>query len=97
MNKNPHKKLNILQIHLIKFVKFYQKYLSPDHSIYARANNHVPFCKHFPTCSEYMIESIEKKWAILGWLNWTWRILRCMPWSKWWYDPVDKSEGKCKK
>jgi len=44
---------------LIYLVKQYQKYLSPDHSFWAR--DKVPYCKHIPTCSEYMIESIEKK------------------------------------
>ena len=47
-------------------------------------------CRFTPTCSEYMIESIEKKWAILWWFNWLLRILRCMPWNKWGYDPVEK-------
>jgi putative component of membrane protein insertase Oxa1/YidC/SpoIIIJ protein YidD len=37
-----------------------------------------------------MIEAVEKKWAILWTIKWTWRILRCMPWNKWGYDPVDK-------
>jgi hypothetical protein len=52
----------------------------------------VPYCKHIPTCSEYMIEAIEKKWVFFGTLKWIWRILRCMPWSKWWYDPVEKNK-----
>ena len=82
--------MNILQKILIKLVKIYQKILSPDHSFWARTLNKPPYCKHFPTCSEYMIESIEKKWAILWWFNWLLRILRCMPWNKWGYDPVDK-------
>lgn len=78
---------------LIKTVRWYQKYLSPDHSLWAKAKNNPPYCKHIPSCSEYMIESIEKKWALFWVLKWTWRILRCMPWNKWGYDPVDK-EGK---
>ena len=53
--------MNILQKTLIKLVKIYQKILSPDHSFWARNLNKPPYCKHFPTCSEYMIESIEKK------------------------------------
>lgn len=82
--------MNLLQKLLIKLVKIYQKLLSPDHSFWARGLDKVPYCKHIPSCSEYMIESIEKKWAIIWTLKWTWRILRCMPWSKWWYDPVEK-------
>jgi putative component of membrane protein insertase Oxa1/YidC/SpoIIIJ protein YidD len=37
-----------------------------------------------------MIESVEKKWAFLGSIKGFFRIMRCMPWNKWWYDPVDK-------
>ncbi len=75
---------------IINAVKKYQKYLSPDHSIWARANDNIPYCKHIPTCSQYMIESVEKSGVILWTIKWTWRILRCMPWNKWGYDPVDK-------
>jgi putative component of membrane protein insertase Oxa1/YidC/SpoIIIJ protein YidD len=46
---------------LIKIMRIYQKYLSPDHSLWAKEKNNPPYCKHIPTCSEYMVESIEKK------------------------------------
>ena len=81
--------MNFVQVTLITTVKAYQKILSPDHSFWARGLSHVPYCKHIPSCSDYMIEAIEKKWAIVGLYKWTLRILRCNPWSKWWYDPVD--------
>lgn len=51
--------MNPAQKFLIASVKTYQKILSPDHSFWAK--NRVPFCKYFPTCSEYMIEAVEKK------------------------------------
>lgn len=88
-------KLNRSQKIIINWVKTYQKYLSPDHSFWAK--NNPPYCKHIPTCSEYMIEAVEKKWAIIGWTKWFFRIIRCMPWNKWWYDPVDKLNYKEKK
>lgn len=81
--------LNYLQKFIIKTVKLYQKYLSPDHSFWAI--NNPPYCKHIPSCSEYMIEAVEKKWAFLWFTKWFLRILRCMPRNKWWYDPVDKN------
>jgi putative component of membrane protein insertase Oxa1/YidC/SpoIIIJ protein YidD len=37
-----------------------------------------------------MIESVEKKWVVIWTSKWIFRILRCMPWSKWWYDPVER-------
>lgn len=87
-------KLNILQKSSIHIIKKYQKYLSPDHSIFAKNMNKPPYCRHYPSCSNYMIESIEKKWFFKWFIKWFFRILRCMPWSKWWYDPVDKNDIK---
>jgi putative component of membrane protein insertase Oxa1/YidC/SpoIIIJ protein YidD len=39
-----------------------------------------------------MIEAVEKKWVIIWTFKWIWRILRCMPFTKWGYDPVDKEK-----
>lgn len=75
---------------IIKLIKTYQKYLSPDHSVWARAMDKPPYCKHIPSCSEYMIEAVEKRWVIKWLGKWTYRIVRCNPWSKGGYDPVDK-------
>ena len=79
---------NIFQNTIIKIVKQYQKYLSPDHSFWAK--NNPPYCQHIPSCSEYMIEAVEKKGAIKGSIKGVFRIMRCMPWSKGGYDPVEK-------
>jgi len=46
---------------IIKIVKIYQRYLSPDHSFWAKSLDNPPYCKHIPSCSEYMIEAVEKK------------------------------------
>ena len=54
------KKLNIFQKIIIRTIKVYQKYLSPDHSFWAKHRNH-PYCRYFPTCSQYFIEAVEKK------------------------------------
>ena len=85
--------MNRVQKFIIKTVRFYQKYFSPDHSFWAKIRwNH--YCKYFPTCSEYMIEDVEKKWAFKWFFMWVWRIMRCMPWSKWWIDFVEKEKNK---
>jgi putative membrane protein insertion efficiency factor len=48
-----------------------------------------PACRFQPTCSVYMMEAVEKYGALKG----TWmgvkRILRCQPFCKGGYDPVN--------
>jgi putative component of membrane protein insertase Oxa1/YidC/SpoIIIJ protein YidD len=46
---------------LIKLIEKYQKYISPDHSDWAKKNNKPPYCKFTPSCSEYTKQAIEKK------------------------------------
>ena len=64
---------------MISAVKFYQKNISPAMG---------PHCKYCPTCSEYMVDSLEKYGAVKGLAKGAWRILRCNPFSKGGYDPV---------
>ena len=46
---------------LLSLISIYQKIFSPDHSFWARSLNKPPYCKHIPSCSDYMKEAIEKK------------------------------------
>jgi len=51
-------------------------------------------CRFTPTCSEYAMEAIHKRGAIVGgWLA-AGRICRCHPWGKGGHDPVPK-DGLC--
>lgn len=63
---------------LIFPVRFYQKFISPIFQ---------PSCRFKPTCSNYMIEAIEKH-GVKGVLMGVARILRCHPWSEVGDDPV---------
>lgn len=63
-------------------IKLYQITLSP---FLGRS------CKYLPTCSNYGVEAIRKKGIIKGFFLIGWRILRCNPWSKGGFDPVDKN------
>ncbi len=72
----------------IAAIRLYQRYLSPDHSVWARAAGHR-HCRFHPTCSEYAVEAIEKKGLSRGVAKAAWRILRCNPWSRGGEDPVD--------
>ena len=44
-------------------------------------------CRFTPTCSNYMIQAIEKYGALRGVWKGTWRILRCHPWHPGGHDP----------
>ena len=66
---------------LISLIRFYQKKISPLKK---------PCCRFYPTCSAYALEAIEKKGVIKGTALAIWRILRCNPFNKGGYDPVEK-------
>lgn len=68
---------------LIKLIEKYKKYLSPI--IKATGTN----CKYYPSCSEYMKQAIEKYGCLLGILKGIKRILKCNPFSKGGYDPLN--------
>ncbi|MFC4652078.1 membrane protein insertion efficiency factor YidD [Lactococcus nasutitermitis] len=63
----------------IAFVRFYQRFISPLTP---------PSCRYYPTCSNYMIQAIQKHGAGKGILMGTARILRCHPFCKPGYDLV---------
>jgi len=65
---------------LILLIRVYQRLVSPLLR---------PACRFAPTCSEYIIESIEKKGLFFGVLKGIWRILRCNPFTPGGYDPVE--------
>ena len=66
---------------IIKLIRLYQKYI--------RGLNPKDIgCKFYPTCSDYMIQAIEKHGIFKGMAMGVWRILRCNPFSKGGYDPV---------
>ncbi|MFH1416364.1 MAG: membrane protein insertion efficiency factor YidD [Elusimicrobiota bacterium] len=45
-------------------------------------------CRFYPSCSEYFIQSIEKKGIMPGFVNGISRVVKCHPFSKGGYDPV---------
>ena len=67
---------------LIKILKFYKKEVSP---FFSTIGVH---CKYEPTCSEYMMQAIEKYGAFKGFLLGIQRFLKCNPLSKGGYDPL---------
>lgn len=67
----------------IFLIKFYKKHVSP---FFEMLGIH---CKYEPTCSEYAIQAIEKYGFLKGFFLSIKRILRCNPFSKGGYDPLE--------
>jgi len=61
-------------------IKTYQRAISPMFP---------PSCRFYPTCSEYSVQAITKYGVLKGSAKSVWRILRCNPFNKGGYDPVD--------
>jgi putative membrane protein insertion efficiency factor len=64
---------------VVAALSFYKRFLSPF----------VPAaCRYRPTCSEYMLEAVEKYGVRRGvWMG-TMRLLRCHPFHQGGFDPV---------
>jgi hypothetical protein len=46
-----------------------------------------PLCPYYPSCSEYMIQAIQKDGPFLGSLRGLGRLCRCHPFCRGGYDP----------
>lgn len=66
-------------INLIKLYQFFSKF-TPK------------VCRYYPSCSNYMIEAIQKFGIIRGLFLGILRILRCHPFTPGGYDPVPSKE-----
>lgn len=67
---------------IIRVIKLYQAFPSCVHGL----------CRFYPTCSNYMIEAIEKFGVLKGLRLGFCRILRCHPFGKKGYDPVKEEK-----
>lgn len=47
-----------------------------------------PACRYYPSCSNYMIQAVQKYGALKGLFHGARRLLRCAPWGGHGYDPV---------
>jgi len=73
-----HTILRLPALAIIACVRLYQLTLSP---IFGRQ------CRFQPTCSNYMIQAVEKYGALRGSIKGIWRILRCNPLCRGGFDP----------
>ncbi|MBC7438712.1 MAG: membrane protein insertion efficiency factor YidD [Flavobacterium sp.] len=72
---------------LIYLVKFYQVAISP----FTPSS-----CRFEPTCSAYMIQSLQIHGFLKGSFLGIKRILSCHPWGKTGYDPVPSKKNGTK-
>jgi uncharacterized protein len=64
---------------VVQILRFYKRWLSPM----------LPAaCRYHPTCSEYMMQAVEKHGVIRGLPQGIWRLLRCHPFHEGGFDPV---------
>jgi len=68
---------------LIFLLKGYQKFISPMFRCIGIN------CKYYPSCSEYMKQAIEKYGCLKGIYMGVKRLLRCHPFAKGGYDPLN--------
>jgi len=68
---------------IVGIIKFYQIVISPVMG---------PSCRHYPTCSQYFIESLKTHGVLRGLYLSVRRIWRCRPGGSHGYDPVPKRD-----
>jgi len=48
-----------------------------------------PRCKYYPSCSEYAVQAVDRFGILRGLVLAGWRLLRCNPFSRGGFDPVE--------
>jgi uncharacterized protein len=46
-------------------------------------------CKYYPSCSDYAVQAVQRFGILRGLVLAGWRLLRCNPWSRGGFDPVE--------
>ena len=70
---------------LIGALRFYKARISPQLP---------PACRYTPTCSEYAIETLERRGVLVGSALAIKRVLSCNPFSRGGYDPVREARAR---
>ena len=61
-------------------IRLYQRVVSP--ALGSR-------CKYYPSCSSYAAQAVARFGILRGSVLAGWRLLRCNPWSRGGFDPVE--------
>jgi putative membrane protein insertion efficiency factor len=70
----------VLAVIILAPIRLYQRVISP--ALPRR-------CKYEPTCSAYAVDAVRTFGVARGLVLAVWRLLRCNPWSRGGYDPVE--------
>lgn len=77
-----------MRLILLKIIKSYQKYISPDHGGFLKYFKPFGVCKFRPTCSDYTYQAINKYGILKGSFLGIKRVLRCNPFNQGGWDPI---------
>ena len=69
-----------MRLIFVFLIRLYQKFVSPLFP---------PSCRFYPSCSEYAVQAFKKYGVLKGGAKSVWRILRCNPFNKGGYDPLE--------
>jgi putative membrane protein insertion efficiency factor len=72
--------MKIVRTIMVLPIRLYQRLLSP--ALGQR-------CRYYPSCSEYAAQAIGRFGILRGLVLAAWRLLRCNPFSRGGFDPVD--------
>ncbi|MFH1457375.1 MAG: membrane protein insertion efficiency factor YidD [Patescibacteria group bacterium] len=73
---------------LLKIIKLYQKFISPDHGGILQYFKPFGVCRFRPTCSDYVYSAVNKYGIIKGSFLGFKRILKCNPFNKGGWEPL---------
>ncbi len=65
---------------VLALLRVYQRWVSPMFG---------PRCRYYPSCSDYAAQAVERFGILRGLVLAGWRLLRCNPFSRGGYDPVE--------
>ncbi|MFC9786753.1 membrane protein insertion efficiency factor YidD [Rhodococcus sp. NPDC127528] len=70
---------------LIFCIELYRSYVSPLR---------LPTCRFTPTCSEYAVDALRERGAVIGLGLTVVRLLKCAPWHPGGWDPVPPRKSR---